>query len=657
MNAILLNYKKCMKRPRLYPVLCFIALTHTLFALHKTFPEGLVIDITQAPYNADNRGKQDVTEIIQRAINENRDLNHPTTLYFPAGVYKVSNTILTLMSDTKPSSRGFLTFQGENEQDTVIRLEDYSPGFQNAEVPKPLFNAACPTPNEDKFQNNFFDLTIDVGMGNPAAIGLSYRIKPQAAISNVTIRSTDPRGLGRCGLSVCAPLEPASAFFKNLTIEGFNYGVQLAPRDYCLVLENLTLRRQNKAGLENHQNVCAIYKVNTEGEKPALVNSSQDGVLTVVDGHFKGGATEAAIVNKGELYVRDVHEQGYQTILLDKGMVFPGERIKEHASGTSLTLFDVAKKSLNLPVKATPEVVWDDPKHWVNVADFGAIPNDGSDDSAAIQAAIDSMEDKQCTLYLPHGVWTVERTIVLRGNVRRVFGNFAHIRFKEPEGAQQLPLFRVENTRHPILVVERLMVNTEPMPEVEVPKGYLFENHRKQTLVLKHIWGVSQGLYLGVTPGEAFMEEVACSSPVSGKDNVPMCYFYPHEQVWARYMSAQSDFTTLINDGATVWMLGYSTDKTGVQLDTRDHARTEIIGAFVYSSSIEEEADVPTFSTEDSDLSLLGAKVRMRGRRHEATFFARETQGNKTRDLVVQEVGREGNETTFAVPMMVAAKG
>ena len=63
---------------------------------------------------------------------------------------------------------------------------------------------------------------------------------------------------------------------------------------------------------------------------------------------------------------------------------------------------------------------------------------------------------------------------------------------------------------------------------------------------------------------------------------------------------------------------------------------------------------MPTFSTENGALSLLGAKVRMRGRRHEATFFARETHGARTRDLVVQEVGRDGKETTFAVPMMVA---
>lgn len=54
----------------------------------------------------------------------------------------------------------------------------------------------------------------------------------------------------------------------------------------------------------------------------------------------------------------------------------------------------------------------------------------------------------------------MKKTLTLRGNVRRVFGNFAQIEFLEPELGAQASLFRVENTKHSVLLVERLLVNT-----------------------------------------------------------------------------------------------------------------------------------------------------------------------------------------------------
>ena len=646
-----------MRTPKavLFFALLIFSVVTPLFAFDKTFPEGVVVDVTQAPYLMDNTGKEDVTALLQRAIQENRGLDRPTTLYFPKGIYLVSDTLRALLPNEHQQTMSFLTFQGENETETVIKLRDNAPGFANAEVPKPVFNAACPTPRGDSFKSNFFDLTVDVGSDNPGAVGISFRVKPQGALCNLTIRSSDSKHLGRCGLSVRAPREPASVFISNLTVDGFDYGIQLAPRDYSIVMEQIALRNQRKAGLENRQNVCSIHKLRSENRCPAVINGSKEGVMSLVDVKATGGGTEAAVVNKGDLFVRSLESQGYRSAVLDKMRPHSEQNIKEACFGASFTLFQSSAHTLALPVKDAPDVVWDKPRNWVNIASFGAIPNDGVDDSVAIQAAIDSMEKDQCTLYFPNGVWTVKQTLTLRGNVRRVFGNFAQIEFLEPEPGAQASLFRLENTKHPVLLVERLLVNTDIKDGAPVPQGYLFENHRTQPLVLKHILGVSQGLYYGATPGEVFMEHVVSASPLMGKNRVPVCYFGPGEQVWARYFSAESDFTSLINSGASVWILGYNIHKVGVQFETQEKAYTEIIGSFLRSSTLAEEPDIPTFAVEDASLSVVGAKVFMKGEPHEATFFMREMRGDQSRNLVLQEVHSQGTQSFFALPMMVAS--
>jgi hypothetical protein len=582
-------------------------------------------------------------------------LDRPTTLYFPKGTYLISDTLLTLLPNDRKEGMSFLTFQGESEAETVIKLQDNAPGFANAEVPKPVINAACPAPRGDSFRSNFFDLTIDVGSGNSGAIGLSFRAKPQGALSGVTIRSSDPNGLGRCGLSVRAPHEPASVFIKNLTVEGFDYGVQLAPRDYSIVMEHITFLHQRKAGLENSQNVCTIRGLRSVNACPAVINGSQDGVMTLFDVVAIGGSAEAAVVNKGELFVRNLNSEGYQSAVLDKVIPHSERSIKEACFGESLELFRDCNHPLSLAVEDTPDVAWDAPENWVNIASHGAIPNDGNDDSTAIQAAIDSMDGDQCTLYFPNGVWTVKKTLTLRGNVRRVFGNFAQIEFLEPEVGAQASLFRVENTKHPILLVERLLVNAEIKDNALVPQGYLFENHRTQSFVLKHISGVSQGLYLGATSGDVFMEHVVSASPLHGVNRVPVSYFYPGERVWARYFSAESDFTSIVNAGANVWILGYNIHKVGVEFETQEHGCTEIVGAYIRSSSLKEEPDVPTFSVENASLSVVGAKVFMKGKSYEATFFMREVRGEVSRDLVLQEIRKKGENASYALPVLVAS--
>lgn len=101
-----------MHTPKAAPLFTFLIalMTASLFASDKTFPQGVVVDVTQAPYSMDNTGKEDVTATLQRAIQENRGLDRPTTLYFPKGTYLVSDTLRTLLPNGRREEMSFLTF-------------------------------------------------------------------------------------------------------------------------------------------------------------------------------------------------------------------------------------------------------------------------------------------------------------------------------------------------------------------------------------------------------------------------------------------------------------------------------------------------------------------------------------------------------------------
>jgi hypothetical protein len=52
-----------------------------------------ILDVTQAPYNADNSGKTDVTAILQQAIDDAKAARNGSVVYLPYGLYMVSKTL------------------------------------------------------------------------------------------------------------------------------------------------------------------------------------------------------------------------------------------------------------------------------------------------------------------------------------------------------------------------------------------------------------------------------------------------------------------------------------------------------------------------------------------------------------------------------------
>ena len=99
------------------------------------------------------------------------------------------------------------------------------------------------------------DLTIDVGAGNPGAIGIDYLANNIGAVRNVTLRTES--AAARSALSMIRKW-PGPALIQNLTVEGFDVGIAVAQTEYGLTFDHIRLAGQRAIALRNDQNVLAI---------------------------------------------------------------------------------------------------------------------------------------------------------------------------------------------------------------------------------------------------------------------------------------------------------------------------------------------------------------------------------------------------------------
>jgi len=88
-------------------------------------------------YGAKGDGVTDDTAAIQKAIDEMKGI--PDTLCFPDGIYLISGS-LGIFNDKAHSRDRFLTYQGQSEAGTIIRLKDNCLGFGDPAKPKVVFS-------------------------------------------------------------------------------------------------------------------------------------------------------------------------------------------------------------------------------------------------------------------------------------------------------------------------------------------------------------------------------------------------------------------------------------------------------------------------------------------------------------------------------------
>ena len=551
-------------------VLAFVA-TQSSWADVRFPVDSGVLDVTE--YGAQPDDQEDDTQAIQSLLDAHPSGNH--VFYFPNGVYLLSAPLRPAMDDgvTKRS-----IFQGQSERKTVLKLRD-GMDLKNAVID---FRAGP----AQFFRNAVRDLTIDTGVGNPRASGIKFNASNQGTLRNVTIRSGE---LGTVGLDMGHSGEIGPLLVANVTIEGFAQGLVTRWQTASQTIDGLTLRGQGHVGWLN-LNAQTVFarRVASTNECPAIINRAE-GRMLLVDSNLVGIAgapNNPAIRNQKSLYLRNVDTTGYAhgvTNELVAGRGNAGQQaglIKEYWAngaeerrrGTPYELFPSPDSMLDLPVEEAPSLPWDRLDQWAGPNRFGGIPDDGVDDTAAIQAAVDS---GATTVFLPRGTWQVDGVVRVRGAVRRILGTEARIR-----GAGT---FQIVGDNSGAVIVERLEGSTR------------IEHASSRTLVLQHLLGFTYTSSVAA-PGNVFLTDVV-GNPFRISTG---------QKVWARQLDIEGDIENdpaiparVVNDGGTFWVLGFKTEDEGTHVLTLNGGRTEVLGAL----HVGDFGTEPRYVTVDSSIS------------------------------------------------------
>jgi hypothetical protein len=543
-------------------------------------------------YGARGDGVTDDTMAIRAAIEQNI-ASRKAIVYLPAGVYVVSDTLF--WRDTGGTWRAYLTLQGQGRSSTIIKLRNSAPGFTDVTRPRAvLFTASERVPAADGsgnegFRNNILNLTVDTGSGNPGAIAIDYLGHNQATVRDVTIRSAD--GLGSIGLNLTRRWV-GPCLIKDVTIEGFNYGMRVKEGIASVTMENITLQNQRIAGIDNDGNVVSILNLTSINQVPAVRNVGWPALLTLINASLTAGSsTNFAIENTGDAksYLRGISSAGYRAVMNNNGTVVSGSSIGEHVSHAVRSLFTSPQRSLNLQIAPTPKYADSNVGDWANVRHYGAIADDYVDDTAAIQAALDS---GKTTIYLPPGAYRLTNTLRIRGAVRRVFApgvDFVpHVAF--PLGR---PAVRFEAVTGEFVVFERVTFSANyGFPEAQQNFPHPIIQHASpKTVVIRDVQGYTYSNVAG--SGPVFLENVCC-----GEVDINS------QTAWVRQFNTETTRNPKVrNNGGQLWSLGLKTEfSSTVVIETIGGGSTEVLGGFL---SIWTDQPVNAFVNRESRHSLV----------------------------------------------------
>jgi len=433
----------------------------------------------------DPAGKRDSLAGLQQAVNDARDCDlisyFPAGTYLVSGELDCGNrTYGTFPSHHRSAGRGRATrahtvkLYGERgKQRPVIRLMDGAAGY-GRRFDRPGQPEKVMRHEQGEFGHKFVvkmhqqgwggsstyflvldGIDIHCGAKNPGAIGLYHHAAQGAALMNVKITATGAFA-GLYGGT------RAAAGIYDLEIDGGEYGIVCQGNPPVLI--GVTLRDQKKAALYNQRvegclTVCGFKIVKDTG--PVLLwdpdhhcsKNANSGHVGFVDGTLELRSGGPALANPygKNIYLRNVYVRGASAVVANdrasaamRRSGLSWSRVKERIvpmkpNGKVAAEFLVdgrkpksvsADTVANVPDAGVPKDLiarhlWGDVPEYVPgdptvknaVRDLGLDNKGEKVVSQALQAAIDRHEK----IFLPKGVYLIDRTLVLRKHTK-LFG-------------------------------------------------------------------------------------------------------------------------------------------------------------------------------------------------------------------------------------------
>ncbi|MEM8832445.1 MAG: glycoside hydrolase family 55 protein [Cyanobacteria bacterium P01_G01_bin.19] len=548
--------------------------------------EGGVINVKD--YGAKGDGVTDDTAAFQKAIARNEIANQGKIIYVPNGTYLVSDTISWARGENWGDRYKRTTLLGETKSKTIIKLQDNEFSFSQPE-PKAVIDTKHNEANG--FFNRIENLTVDTGSENKNAIAIKLNSNNGGGIFDVAVTSSD--GSGSHGIDLTGA-EIGPLLVKDVSVTGFDTGIKVGGGQTNSVhMENISLEHQNKLGIDQAMQILTIRNLNSTNSVPAILARRHSATLTLSGAELKGvgdvelPAIETKYKENGrgtpgekktiQTFLADVRQTGYKNTAEvysceDGKIVTLNSDIEQWYCGSALRGFSTEDRTLNLPVKETPELRHN-LRNSVVVEDFTG---------EAIQAAIDTPGVK--TVFLPNGKYKVEKPIVIRGSVNKIVG--MHAFFVKSEG----PTFIFRDGSEPTVILERL-------------DDASIVHDSKRSLAIKY---ASLDFYKNTKrgTGDLFLEDVTFIRTAGLMRT-------RNQNVWARSLNIETETdgakAKITNVGGQLWILGLKTENPGTIVATKNKGLTEVVGGFIYINKDipDNNPPQPKYVNYNSQMSVL----------------------------------------------------
>ncbi|MEO3403616.1 glycosyl hydrolase family 28-related protein [Mucilaginibacter sp. CAU 1740] len=380
-------------------------------------------------------GKTDVSDELQAAITKVKTEHNFGVLFIPEGKYLISKTIYI------PTAVRLIGY-GKNRPEIILAKN--SPGFQTqyendkghakymfwfvSNLSKPgdeVHDAGAST-----FYSSISNINLKIEDGNPYAVAMRTHFAQHSFIAHVDVQI----GKGLAGMfDVGNEMEDVRFF-------GGQYGIYTTKPSpgWQFMMVDTYFEGQGEAAIRTQEAGLTIVRMNVKNVPTVIsINPNYHEKLFMEDCRFDGVSGPAIIISNednafNQINLRNVVCRNVPVLASYRrsGKTTPGAgaiyRVKNFTYGLQIDGLDAEPqyKTINeqeklsaLPAPAQKDIP-DFPaiNTWANLKSLGAKGDGVTDDTQAIQAAIDKYE----TIYVPQGWYRVSQTIKLKPDTKLI---------------------------------------------------------------------------------------------------------------------------------------------------------------------------------------------------------------------------------------------
>src|SRR3984957_8829576 len=449
----------------------------------STYPTRLddpaAVYLTAEEFHAHGDGKEDDSAAVQAAIDNLQATKGEGIVFVPQGRYRISRTIYLW-----PGVR----LIGYGAQRPVFVLGENTPGYQDGIAymfffagarPRPAganparsFYHPPPTPrgvvpprndvpdaNPGTFYSAISNVDFEIGPGNSGAVAIRFHAAQHAFLSHIDFSI----GSGFAGVHEVANEA------EDLHFHGGQFGIMARKPSpaWQFTLIDSTFDGQREAAIrENEAGLTLVHDEFRKVPTAVSIDPNYSHQLWIKDSRFEDTPGPAVVISNDASRMTEIN---FENVLCSHVPIFAklresGREFHQVADTYQVSVFSHglslaypgAPAAIQTGYESSPLSVFPpptppaisplpDPAAWVNVHPLGVKGDGHTDDTLAIQKAI----DQQPVLYFPSGRYLLQDTLTLRPDTVLIGLHPSTTQFDLPDSA---PAFEGPDSPKPLLL-------------------------------------------------------------------------------------------------------------------------------------------------------------------------------------------------------------